>query len=90
MAGNDRALDNVTITMAPETAAKARVRAAERGMSLSRYVGEVLREHLGRDDAYQRAMRRYLSRGPFEELKGPPERYPKREELYDRKVFRRR
>jgi hypothetical protein len=91
MAGKDRALDNVTITIAPETAAKARVRAAERGMSLSRYIGEVLREHLGRDDAYGRAMRSYLGRGPFEELKGAaPQRYPKREELYDRKVFRRR
>lgn len=86
----NRALDNVTVTMTPETAAKARARAAERGMSLSRYIGEVLREHLGRDDAYRRAMRSYLSRGPFEELKGSPERYLKRDELYDRKVFRRR
>ena len=87
----NRALDNVTVTMTRETAAKARARAAERGMSLSRYIGEVLREHLGRDNAYKRAMRSYLSRGPFEELKGlPPERYPKRDEIYDRKVFRRR
>lgn len=91
MADSVRALDNVTITLPPETAAKARVRAAERGMSLSRYIGEVLREHLGRGDAYKRAMRSYLSRGPFEELKGAsPERYPERDELYDRKVFRRR
>ena len=89
MAGNDRALDNVTITMAPETAAKARVRAAEQGVSLSRYIGEVLREHLGRDDEYEKAYRAWRSAKPWN-LKGAPERYPKREELYDRPVLRRR
>ena len=89
MAAN-RALDNVTVTMTPETAAKARARAAERGMSLSRFIGEVLREHLGRDSEYERAMRSYLSRGPFKELKGSRERYLTREELHDRKIFRRR
>ena len=37
-------MKNVTITLDQETARKARVKAAERKMSLSRYIGEVLRE----------------------------------------------
>ena len=45
-AGKTRALHNVTITLEPGTAAQARVRAAEQNMSLSRYVGEALREQL--------------------------------------------
>jgi hypothetical protein len=38
---------------------------------------------------YDAAMKRYLALKPFP-LTGPPQRYPKREELYDRPVFRRR
>jgi hypothetical protein len=64
------------------------VHAAERGMSLSRYIGEALRERLRSSDEYERAMRAWLAAKPFP-LKGPAERYPKREELYDRAALRR-
>lgn len=83
-------MKNVTITLDDETAARARVHAAERNMSLSRYVGEVLREEMRKHHDYEEAMQRFLSRGPYKALKGRPQRYPKREELYDRPVFRRR
>jgi len=83
-------MKNVTITLDEDTAARARVHAAERDMSLSRYVGEVLREQMRKSDDYEQAMQRFLAKGPFEELTGPPQRYPKREELYDRPVLRRR
>ena len=83
-------MKNVTITLDEDTAARARVHAAERNMSLSRYIGEVLRHQMRNSDEYEQAMRRYLARGPFKELTGPPQRYPKREELYDRPVLRRR
>jgi hypothetical protein len=53
------------------------VHAAERNMSLSRYIGEVLRAQLKNSDEYERAMRGWLSAKPFP-LKGPAERYPKR------------
>jgi len=89
MAENNRALANVTITLDPDTAAKARVKAAEAGMSLSRYIGDVLRAQLGQDDEYWAAYRRWKARKPWN-LKGPPERYPTRDELYDRPVLRRR
>ncbi len=81
-------MKNVTITLDEETAARARVHAAERNMSLSRYIGEVLREQVRRHDDYDQAMRRFLARKPFA-IKGPAQRYPKREELYDRAALRR-
>ena len=83
-------MKNVTITLDEETAKWTRVHAAERDMSLSRFVGEVLRAHMGKHDEYEAAMRSWFARGPLKELKGPPERYPKREELHDRPVLRRR
>jgi hypothetical protein len=83
------AMKNLTITLDEETAARARVQAAERNMSLSRYIGEVLREQMRNSDDYEAAMRAWLAAKPFP-LKGPAQRYPKREELYDRPVLRRR
>jgi plasmid stability protein len=82
-------MKNVTITLDDETAARARVQAAERGQSLSRYIGDVLRSELRHSAEYEAAYRSWRAAKPFP-LKGPPERYPKRDELYDRPVFRRR
>lgn len=82
-------MKNVTITLDKETAAWTRVHAAQRNLSVSRFVGEVLREHMRESREYEAAMKRYLALKPFP-LTGPPQRYPKREELYDRPVFRRR
>ena len=76
-------MKNVTITLDADTIARARVHAAERNISLSRYIGEVLREQLRNADEYERAMRGWLAAKPFP-LKGPAERYPKRDELHDR------
>jgi plasmid stability protein len=84
-----RRLKNVTVTLDEDTFAKARVRAAERNMSLSRFMSEVLRRELRHEDAYEAAYRAWRAAKPFP-LKGRPEPYPKREELYDRPVLRRR
>jgi post-segregation antitoxin (ccd killing protein) len=84
-----RRMKNVTVTLDEETFAKARVRAAERNLSLSRLMSELLARELRHDDAYEAAYRGWRAARPFL-LKGPPQRYPKREELYDRPVFRRR
>ena len=83
-------MKNVTVTLDEETAARARVEAAERKMSLSRYIGEVLRKELRHSDEYEaayRAWRHDLKPWP---LKGAPQRYPTREEIHDRPVLRRR
>jgi len=82
-------MKNVTITLDQETAAWTRVHAAQRNLSVSRFVGEVLREHMHEAREYEAAMKRFFALKPFP-LTGPPQRYPKREELYDRPVFRRR
>lgn len=83
-------MKNVTVTLDEETAARARVQAAERNMSLSRYIGELLRKELRHVDEYEVAYRGWREdRKPWP-LKGPPQPYPKREELYDRPVLRRR
>ena len=83
-------MKNVTVTLDEDTAARVRVKAAERKMSLSRYIGEVLRKELRHADEYEAAYRAWREdRKPWP-LKGPPVRYPKRDEIYDRPVFRRR
>jgi post-segregation antitoxin (ccd killing protein) len=80
---------NVTVTLDEETFSKARVHAAKRGMSLSRLMSELLARELRQDDAYEAAHRAWRARRPFA-LRGTPRPYPKREELYDRPLLRRR
>jgi plasmid stability protein len=82
-----RRLKNVTVTLDEETFAKARVRAAERSMSLSRLMSEVLRRELQHESEYEAAYRAWRARKPFP-LKGVPQPYPKREALYDRAAMR--
>ena len=80
---------NVTITLDEQAAAWARVQAAERNMSLSRFVGEMIHGQMRHTREYEKAMRAALAQKPLN-LKGPWKPYPKREELYDRPVLRRR
>jgi hypothetical protein len=79
-------MKNVTITLDEETARWARVEAAHREMSVSRLVGDLLREHMRAQATYEDAMRRYLARAPsvLKETGG----YPTREELHDRAGLR--
>ncbi len=79
-------MKKVTITLDEETAARARAHAAERRMSLSRFVGELLRAHLRQSREYEAAYRAWRAEKPLK-LKGA---YPKRDELYGRPVLRRR
>lgn len=82
-------MKNITITLDEQAAAWARMQAAEQDMSLSRYVGEMLRDKMRHSREYEKAMRAALAQKPLD-LQGPWEPYPTREELYDRPVFRRR
>jgi plasmid stability protein len=76
-------MKNVTITLDEAVARWARIRAAERNTSVSRFVGELLKEEMQTEKGYRQAMERFLARKP-KILKKATERYPKREELYDR------
>jgi hypothetical protein len=80
-------MKNITVTVDPETAAWVRVYAAEKGMSVSRLVGELLQERMRDGREYDRAMRRYLSKPPFD-LKGPAEPLPTKDEIHDRSRLR--
>jgi hypothetical protein len=84
---NAAAVKNITITLAPEAAAWARRQAAEKGVSVSRLIGEWVHEKMDHKREYEVAMRRYLSKGAFD-ISGESERYPTREELYDRGSIR--
>jgi hypothetical protein len=78
---------NVTITLDEKTASWLRRHAAERGVSVSRFVGEVLREHMQDAREYDAAMHRFLAQAPFafELADGRP---PSRDELHDRAGLR--
>jgi len=76
-------MKNVTITLEEEIARWARVHAAERDMSLSRFVAELLKEKMGEEKNYQAAMQHYLEQPP-RTLKTPGDTYPPREELHER------
>ena len=78
-----REMKKITITLDTKTAARARVYAARHSLSLSRFVGELLRERMQESREYEEAMRRYLA-APIAALSGPRQRYPSRDELHVR------
>lgn len=76
-------MKNVTVTIDEKVARWARIRAAERDTSLSRLIGELLREKMNQEEDYQEAMEQYFSSQPFP-LKTGKSKYPNRKELYAR------
>lgn len=80
-------MKNVTITLDEEVVRWTRIRAAERDTSVSRLVGELLREKMRDESNYQTSMQNYLAQSPLV-LKKKGDDYPDREELHDRKGFR--
>ena len=80
-------MKNVTISLDEDTARWIRVQAATKATSVSRLVGEMLRERRLEDADYQNAMARFLERHA-ERLKSEENDYPDRESLYDRPILR--
>lgn len=78
---------NVTITLDEETARWARIEAARRDTSLSRFLAELLQERMRRDERYTRAMQGYLARRRSP-LRVVGERLPDRDEIHDRDGLR--
>lgn len=58
-------LRNATVTLEEGVAQWARIEAAKRDTSVSRLLGELLKERMTAHDAYEKAMRRALGRKPF-------------------------
>lgn len=82
-----RIMKNITITLEPEVARWVRIKAAEQETSISRYVGELLKETMEASPQYEHARRQYLALPP-KPLGNPDEPLPKREALYDRAGLR--
>ena len=76
-------MKNVTITLDEEVARWARIKAAEEDTSVSRLVGEMLREKMMNEQSYQSSMKRYLARKP-RPLSSRRVKYPTREEIHER------
>ena len=74
-------LRNVTVTLEEDVARWARIEAAQKETSVSRYLGELSRERMLEKGAYKSAMRRALARKPFLKTDG---HYLSREEAHDR------
>jgi hypothetical protein len=77
------AMKNVTITLDEKVAKWARIRAAELDTSVSRLLGDLLREKMLEDRAYEAAMEKFLSVDPVK-LKKPGAGYPRRDKLHAR------
>lgn len=78
-------LRNVTVTLEEDVAHWARIEAAQKETSVSRYLGELLRERMLEQGTYESATRRALARKPFLKSDG---RYLSREEVHDRARLR--
>jgi len=82
-------MKNITISLDENLARMARIRAAEQDKSLSRFVADLLAENLrNKSDDRTKFLRTYRSVKPVR-LRGPGEKLPTREELYDRELLRR-
>jgi predicted DNA-binding ribbon-helix-helix protein len=80
-----KALKNVTVSLEVEVARWARLEAARRDMSVSRLLGEILKQRMSQEEQYEAAMKRALARKPFIRGKG---RYLTREEAHERARLR--
>lgn len=80
-------MKNVTVTLPEDVAAWLRVRAAQDGRSVSRWLAELLDGMRRAEDEYDLAMERYLARKP-RKLDWAEGRKPTRDELHDRSGFR--
>lgn len=76
-----RRLRSITVTLEVEVAHWARIEAAKRGISVSRFLAEVLRERMVEEEHYREAKARALARTPFPNTDGS---YLTREEVHDR------
>jgi hypothetical protein len=75
-------MKNVTVTLDEDVALWARVWAARNDTSVSRILGEILRERMLQEEGYEAAMHQFLSVPP-RVLKNSGG-YPSREEIHER------
>jgi hypothetical protein len=76
-------MKNITITLDEEVAYWARIKAAELETSVSKLVGELLKEKMKQEQSYQLAMERFLSKRPGK-INEAGDPYPARDEIHER------
>ena len=76
---------NVTVSLDEEVALWARLEAARRDTSVSRFLGDLLKERMGKEKRYRKAMASALARGSFLRSDG---RYLGRDEIHERRRLR--
>ena len=82
-----RVMKNVTVTLPEDTALWVRVRAAEGGRSVSRWLADLLVGMQRGEGTYDAAMERFFARQP-RKLTWSDGRRPTRDELHDRADLR--
>ncbi len=80
-------MKNITVTLDDKTAAWARIYAARKNTSLSRFLGELLHRTMRESREYDDSMQRYLAKQPVD-LNRSGAVYPSREELHERASLR--
>ena len=80
-------MKNVTVTLPEDVALWLRVRAAEDGRSVSKWLADLLERMRRQEDEYEVAMERFLARKP-RKMEWVDSRKPARGELHDRAGFR--
>lgn len=78
-------LRNITVALEEHVASWARIETARNEISVSRFLGELLKHRMLEKDPYGRAMRRALARKPFLKTDG---RYSSRDEAHERHRLR--
>lgn len=80
-------MKNITVTLPEEDALWVRVRAAENGRSVSRWLADLLQGMRRKEDRYEVSMERALAIEP-ERLNESGKPYPSRDSLHDRDGLR--
>jgi len=80
-------MKNVTITLDEDVARWVRVEAAKRETCVSRLVGEMVRDRMHSEDAYEEARQQFFAIRP-RPLRTGDTGLPSREDLYDRAALR--
>jgi hypothetical protein len=80
-------MKNVTITLVEDVARWARLRAAERETSVSRLVGEMLRDRMVTEEGYRAAREQFFAVRP-RRLRKPGRPLPTRDEIHERAGLR--
>lgn len=73
---------NVTVVLEEDVARWARIAAAERETSVSRFLGALLKERMLTERGYDQAMQRFLRQEPVTRKEPGP--YPSRDEIHER------